>query len=128
MDMLVRSAGILFLAVILCGVLKKEAPAVAICVCVGSVCVVVTAALQQVSTVVTAMEEIAESAGISSAVSSAIWKTVAISVVTKLASSICTDGGQAAAAAAIELAGCGAAVAAALPLMETVLEMVGVLL
>lgn len=128
MDMLVRAAGIVILAVILCAVLKKENPAMAVLLCLGAVCAVTAAAAEQISAVVTAAEEMAENAGISSAVSSAIWKTVAISVVTKLASSVCADGGQASAAAVIELAGCGAAVAAALPLMETVLDMVGVLL
>ena len=60
MDMLVRAAGIVILAVILCAVLKKENPAMAVLLCLGAVCAVLAAAAEQISAVVTAAEEMAE--------------------------------------------------------------------
>ena len=128
MDILARAAGVGLMAAVLGAVLKKENPALALLLCGGAVCVILVSVLNQASAVIAAAGVIGEAAGISSAVSSAIWKTVAISVVTRLACGVCTDGGQASAAAAVELAGCTAGVLAAIPLMETVLEMVGVLL
>ena len=128
MDTVMKAAGVGVLAVILASVLKKESPAIALLVCVGAACAVLPAVLRELGLVVETVNAMAEAAGVSSAVMAAIWKTAAISAVTRFASAVCADGGQASAATAVELCGCAAAVCAALPLMETVLEMVGVLL
>lgn len=128
MDTVMKAAGVGILAVLLASVLKKESPALALLVCVGAACAVLPAVLREIGQVVGAVNGMADAAGVSAAVTAAVWKTTAISAVTRFASAVCADGGQASAAAAVELAGCAAAVCAALPLMETVLEMVGVLL
>lgn len=59
------------------------------------------------------------------AIFSPVLKCVGIGIVSRIASDICRDGGQAALASAVELAGAAGAVLAALPLMSTLLEMMG---
>lgn len=128
MDTLIRAAGLGLLAVLLGAVLKKENPAMAFLAAAGTVCVILAWAAEPLRGVVEAAEHLAEAAGISSAVIAALWKTTAIGLVTRVASAVCIDGGQTAAAAAVEMTGSAAALWAALPLMETVVETVGVLL
>ncbi len=127
MEMAVRAAALGLLAVLLYGVLKKESPGFAMVLAMGTAGVILSLSWEALAAILETMQRIASHAGVNAAVSGAMWKTVGIAMVTKLAASLCSDGGQASAAAAVEMAGSAAAVYAALPLLETVLEMLEVL-
>ncbi len=54
-----------------------------------------------------------------------VLKCLAISIVTRFSTELCRDSGQNAAAAAMELAGCACAMSTVMPLLLSVLKMVG---
>ena len=54
-----------------------------------------------------------------------IMKCLAIAIVTRIASELCKDSAQNAAAAAVELAGTVCAVSTVMPLLMSVLKMIG---
>lgn len=54
-----------------------------------------------------------------------VLKCVAIAIVTKIASELCKDASQAASAAAVELAGTVCALSVAMPLIMSMLKMIG---
>lgn len=64
-------------------------------------------------------------AGTSDVLIAPVLKCVAIAVVTKLTSELCRDSSQAASAAAVELAGTMCAMSVAMPLIISVLRMIG---
>ncbi len=65
-----------------------------------------------------------ELTGLSPALLAPVMKCVAVAVVTKLAVELCRDGGQGALAAAVELCGTACAMAMALPLVKSFLQMI----
>lgn len=64
-------------------------------------------------------------AGSSEALIAPVLKCVAIAIVTRIAAELCRDASQAAAASAVELAGTVCAMSAAMPLLMSVLRMIG---
>lgn len=64
-------------------------------------------------------------AGTSDVLIAPVLKCVAIAVVTKLTSELCRDSSQGAGAAAVELAGTVCAMSVAMPLIVSVLRMIG---
>jgi len=73
-------------------------------------------------------EILGDTAGLSPTLLAPVLKTVGIGILTRLASDICKDAGQSAIASTVELAGTVAALYIALPLMQTVFQMIGGLL
>ena len=63
--------------------------------------------------------------GLSGAVIGPVYKCVGIGVVTRLAADISKDAGQGAVSSAVELCGTVCALTAALPLVRTLLQMIG---
>ena len=66
-----------------------------------------------------------EQTGLSPAVVGPVMKCVGVGVVTRLAADLCKDAGQTAVASAVELCGAACALAAAMPLIRALLEMIG---
>jgi len=66
-----------------------------------------------------------EQTGLSPAVTAPVMKCVGIGIVTRLSSDLCRDAGQTAAASAVELCGAACAMVTALPLMRSLMEMIG---
>lgn len=66
-----------------------------------------------------------EQTGLSGAVVGPVYKCVGIGVITRLAADLCKDAGQGAVSSAVELCGSVCALTAALPLVRTLLQMIG---
>ncbi len=66
-----------------------------------------------------------EQTGLGAGVIGPVYKCVGIGVVTRLTADICKDAGQGAVSSAVELCGTVCALTAALPLVRTLLQMIG---
>ena len=70
--------------------------------------------------------ELAETeTGLSSAVVAPVMKCVGIGVVTRLSADLCKDAGQESVSSAVELCGAACAMLTAMPLIRTLLQMIG---
>ena len=74
------------------------------------------------------LDELSELAGLSPEIVEPLIKTVGISILVRIASQICRDGGMGSVAAVLELSGSLAALITVTPLLRAVLELVGSLL
>ena len=84
---------------------------------------VLLSVLGSLEAVASLMEELSQLAGLDRAVVEPVFKTVALSILTKLTSEVCRAAGEGGIAAAVETAGTVLALAVALPLARGVLEL-----
>ena len=108
--------------------LKKGAPELGLLLALAATLFIVVAGMQIGSTILEFVEVLRGAAMLSPTLIQPVFQTVGIGILTKLAADVCKDAGQGAIAGALELAGTLAAIYIALPLMQTVFEMIGRLL
>lgn len=128
MEIVVKVIAVGIIGTILCLIIGKNTPELAICLAICTAVVLVAYAMGVFSGVIDFIEQIVEASGLSSAIINPVLKTAAIGILTKLACDVCKDAGQGTIASAVELAGVAAALYVALPLMRTVFRMIEELL
>ncbi len=124
MDVLLKASAVAVIGAVLGLVLKKNTPEISLLLAMGVSCAVLSLAVSLLGDVLDFITSLTDLTEMSSASISAVMKAVGIGIVTRLASDVCKDSGQSAAASSVELTGTVAALFVALPLMETVLEMI----
>lgn len=111
------------MATAVCLLLKKSNPEMSlplsVLVCAGAF----TVAAGLLEPILQLLDGARRLSGLSDAVFYPVLKSVGIGVCAKLAADICRDGGQGAMAGCVETAGAICALYVALPLMETLLDM-----
>jgi len=128
MNLLLQTAAAAMIAVVLIVLLKRNTPELSYLLAVVSAAAVLGVFLLLFLDIREYLDELSAAAGLSSAVTAPVFKAMGIGLVTKLASDVCSDAGQSAVAACLELTGSAGAVYAALPLMRGVFDMIGGLL
>ena len=128
MEMMVRVAAVGITAAVLGAVLRKSVPELALLLALAAGLWILSAAADGLAQVAGLMEELAGMAGLSREVLSPLFKVVALSILTRLASEICKSAGEGGVAAFIETAGTVAALTAALPLARAVTALVSEIL
>ncbi len=128
MDTIAKTAAVCVSAALLAVVIKKDSPAMALLLTLGAACFAAYFAVTALKDVTAAAAELATGAGMDGPVLSAVLKTAGIGITAAFASDVCEEAGMKAASSAVDLAGGAAAVAAAFPLVKTVVTMLGDLL
>lgn len=125
MTVLIKAAAIGIAGAIMALLLKKSAPELgfALSLAISLLAAGLGAGILEELTEVLKLAQ--EQTGLSAAVVSPVFKCVAIGVVTRLSADMCKDAGQGAVASAVELCGTACALSAALPLVRSLLQMVG---
>ncbi len=119
----VRIGAAAVIAAICAVMIRKQAPEIALALglCAGALLVLwCSGALGAVRAF---LDRLAETGGVSAAVLEPVVKTAGIAIVTHLAAAFCRDAQESALASVVEMAGTALALAAALPLMSAVLEL-----
>ncbi len=123
MDTLVKIAAAALMASAVCLLLKKSNPEMglplSLLVCAGAFAV----AAGLLSPIFSLLDSARRLSGLANALFYPVVKSVGIGICTKISSDICKDSGQGAMAGCLETAGAVCALYAALPLMETLLDM-----
>lgn len=123
MDMMALAAA--GMAAALCGVVvRQKSPELSILLVLTACVLLLWNTLPLFETIRQVLEELAALGDLSPAILQPMVKTVGISLVTRLSSSLCRDAGEGGIAAFLEVAGGGAAVLTALPLLKMVLQLV----
>ncbi len=110
-------------AAALCAVVvRKQSPEIALVLGAGACAAIVLYCSGALGEVMELADKLAETGGLSPQVVRPVMKTAGIAIVTKLAADLCRDAKEGGLASAVELAGTVLALAAALPLMSAVLD------
>ena len=128
MEAMAKLAAVGVTAVVLSAVLRKNTPELALLLALAAGLWMLALAAQGLGAAVALMEELAQLAGLSEALLEPVFKTVALSILTRLTVEICRSAGEGGAAAFVETAGTVLALLAALPLVRAVAQLMGELL
>ena len=128
MDLILRAVVLGLVGAVLCLVIQKKSPELGLVLALAVALLVVGLGLELVGAILDFAALLQDAAGLSPALLRPVLKTVGIGILTRIAADICKDAGQSAIAGAVELAGTVAALYIALPLMQTVFQMIGGLL
>ena len=128
MEAMAKLAAVGVTAVVLSAVLRKNTPELALLLALAAGLWMLALAAQGLGAAVALMEELAQLAGLSEALLEPVFKTVALSILTRLTVEICRSAGEGGAAAFVETAGAVLALLAALPLVRAVAQLMGELL
>lgn len=125
MEILSRAAAIAAAGCVLALVIKKSNPEFSTLLSVVVATAVTAMAAGLLSDVMELIELARDTSGLNSAIVSPVIKCIGLGCVTRLGSDLCRDAGQSAAASALELVGCAAALCTALPLFRSLISMIG---
>lgn len=125
MELLIKAAVLGIVAALIALLLKKSNPEMALLLAIGAVAVILVMAVELVSGVKEMVQLTVELSGVSSAILSPVLKCVGIAIVTRIAADICKDAGQSSVSSSVELVGTAAALYVSMPLMKTLLQMIG---
>lgn len=103
-------------------VLKKGAPEIALLLSIALVAAVLLGLMGPFREIVRFLDELAVRSGAARALFVPLYKTVGIALVVRAGGSLCRDAGESALAAAVETVGAVCALLAALPLLQTALD------
>ena len=104
--------------------LAKGAPEIGLVLAIAATFLILLIGIQVVSTVLDFARVLQHAAQLSPTLLMPVFQTVGVSILTKLSADVCRDAGQGAIAGAVELTGTVIAIYIALPLMQTVFEMI----
>lgn len=126
---LVLQLGAIGVAGTLCALtIRRQTPELALVLALVTGGLILYASREALSQAVALLEQMASVAGLSEELLTPLVKTVGISILIRLSSQLCRDGGMDSVAAFLELAGSLAALAVATPLLRAVLELLEELL
>ncbi|MDR2530164.1 MAG: stage III sporulation AC/AD family protein [Oscillospiraceae bacterium] len=123
MDILLKAAAIAITASVLGLVIRKHTPDLEIMLTLAAGAAIFIGAAALIAPLIRFMDELAETAGLSSAIVAPVYKALGIAIVGKIVSDVCKDAGQAVLASSVELCAALSALICAAPLMRTVLHM-----
>lgn len=128
MTVLIKAAAVGLTGAVFCLLLKKTAPELGFLVSVAVSLMAAGLGVSLLEEAVELLEMLRREADLAPAMVSPVLKCVGIGVVTRLSVDMCRDAGQGAVASAVELCGTACALTAALPLVRTLLSMIGEML
>ena len=123
MEQIVKVAALCLIGAILGAVLKKTGAEQAAMISLALTIVVGAVLLQLLDDILSFVQKLMELGGLLPQLFRPLFKTVAIALVSRVGCELCRDADSAAAASLVEICGAFGAVLAALPLFETVWDM-----
>lgn len=125
MALILKAAAAALTAAVIALLIKKKNPEMALLLSVVTVAMILLASSGLLSSVLELREEIKRLTGGSDMLLAPVLKCLGVAIVTRIAVELCRDSAQNGAAAAVELAGTVCALSAVMPLLMSVLKMIG---
>lgn len=125
MTILMKAAAVAIAGALLTMLLKKSAPELGLALSLAVSLLAAGLGAGLLGELGEVLELAKEQTGLSGAVVGPVYKCVGIGIVTRLTADLCKDAGQGAVSSAVELCGAVCALTAALPLVRTLLQMIG---
>ena len=128
MENIIKAAAVCVPAALLSAVIKKDNPAMALLLALAASCLTVYYAVSALQETLGVLRDMANGAGMTLPVLSAVFKTAGIAVIAAFAADACDEAGMKTASSAVNLAGGAASLMAAMPIVKSVLSMLESLL
>lgn len=125
MEIVIKGAAVGTVAALCALLIKKSNQEMGLAVAIAAAAVICIAAAELFGDIFDVIHYAISRTGLSSAVFMPIVKCVGIAIVVNISSGLCKDAGQSGIASAVDLLGAAAAVFTALPLIKSLLEMIG---
>ena len=125
MELALKAAVIGAVAACAALLIKKSNPETAFLLSAAVAACVAAAAVRLISAAADIMGEAESFSGLSQAIFSPVLKCVGIGITARISSDLCRDAGQSGVSSAVELAASAAAVYVSLPLVSTLMKMIG---
>ena len=122
MEMTAQITALCVVGALLTLVLKKGAPEIGLLLSIAAATAVLLGLVGPMKEIVRFLDELAERSGAARSLFVPLYKTVGIALVVRAGGSLCRDAGESALASVVETTGAVCALVAALPLLETALE------
>lgn len=126
METVVKIAGLCLTASVLASLFRRDVPELGLLLAASAAVVGAALLLNTAVETLTWGSELAELTGLPPALFLPLVKTVAIALVSRIGSALCTDAGQGALARVLEAAGAFCALCCAVPLLHAVTELLEV--
>lgn len=124
MNEIVRIAAVAITAALCATVIRKQTPEIGIVLVLAGGTVIFALAMTSLESVVSFLDELADTAGLSPAVLAPVFKVAGIAIIAKIAAEVCRDAKEGGLAAFVETAASALALWVTLPLLRTVLATV----
>ncbi|MBR4099193.1 MAG: stage III sporulation protein AD [Clostridium sp.] len=128
MELMIKLAAAAVSATLCAVVLRRGAAEVAFLLTLAAGCWILLAVSDSLAAVLATMEELSRVSGLDRAVVEPVTKTVALSLMTRITAEVCRCAGEGGVAAFVETAGTILALVVALPLIHSVMELMGEML
>lgn len=125
MEYVIKASAAAVVAAVLSLVIKKSNPELSLLLGILAAIMAVYYGYRAIGPVVDMIGELSHHAALSASFYTPVLKCLGIGIVTQIGAGVCKDAGQAAAATGVELCGTAAAVLCTLPLIRSVLTMIG---
>ena len=125
MDIVIKGAAVGIIAALCALLIKKSNQEMGLVAAIAATAVICIAAAELFGSIFDVIHYAISRTGLSSAVFMPIVKCVGIAIVVNISASLCKDAGQSGISSAVDLLGAAAAVFTALPLIKSLLEMIG---
>lgn len=125
MELIFKAAAVSLMAAVVGLIIRRYNPEISVLLSSCTVVMIGIAAMSFAVELKTFVKSVKTIVGTSDVLIAPILKCVAIAIVTKLTAELCKDSSQSASAAAVELAGTVCAMSVAMPLIMSVLKMIG---
>lgn len=125
MELLIKAGAAALTAAAIGLLIKSRNPELSLLLSACTVALILIASLGFAQSLEELAEAVRTVAGSTQTLTTPVLKCVAIAIVTKICTELCRDSSQAAAAAAVELAGTVCALSVAMPLIMSMLRMIG---
>lgn len=124
MTLLVKAAAAGLAGSVMALMLRRSAPELGFLLGTAVSLLAAGLALELITELLELVSELRDETGLSPAVTGPVMKCVGVGIVTRLSADLCRDAGQSAPASAVELCGAACAMAAAMPLIRSLLRMI----
>ncbi len=128
MEILLKSSAVLVSASLLAILLRKTSPETALLLSLTAITVTLTAACRLAQGFVDYLDTVRHAFDGLELIMSSVLKCLAISIITRIASDLCKDASQSAAASALEFIGTVCALGLSMPLLTSIIKTIGGLL
>ncbi len=125
MEYVIKSAVAAVIAAILSLAIRKNTPELSLVLGLTAAMLAILFAVQVISPVLDFLTELKEKTMLAPEIYIPVLKCLGIGIITQIGAGICRDAGQSAAATGVELCGTAAAMLCTIPLVRSILEIVG---
>lgn len=125
MDIVIKGAAVGIISAVCALLIKKSNQEIGLVIAIAASAVICIAAAELFGSISDLIRYAISKSGLSSAIFLPIIKCVGIAIIVNISASLCKDAGQAGIASAVEVLGAAAAVFTALPLIKSLIEIIG---